>query len=110
VRASRTRYRRRRERLLPALEPIRRRGLEPVGSVAAGVHCLVRLPEDGPEEPDYLARAAALDLALTGFGPSWHDPGGRQPKGLVVGFGRPADRRYDLAVDLLARLLSDLLD
>jgi GntR family transcriptional regulator/MocR family aminotransferase len=110
VRASRTRYRRRRERLLPALEPIRRRGVEPVSSVAAGVHCLVRLPDEGPEEADYLTRAAALDLALTGFGPSWHDPRGRHPKGLVVGFGRPADRRYDLAVGLLARLLSDLLD
>ena len=109
VRACRTRYRRRREQLLPALEPVRRHGVDPVSTVAAGVHCLVRLPADGPGEDDYLRRGDEVELALAGLGPAWHCPDPAHPRGLVVGFGRPTDRRYDVALRLLAQVLGELL-
>jgi GntR family transcriptional regulator/MocR family aminotransferase len=98
VRAARSRYRARRDRLLARLRHT------PVRGVAAGLHALVPLPPGGPREPDVLAAAARHGLALGDLGSHWHAPGDH-PQGLIVGYGTPTESRYPAALDVLARVL-----
>jgi GntR family transcriptional regulator / MocR family aminotransferase len=101
LRSCRLRYRRRRDRLVDALEPDHR-----VAGVAAGLHALVRLPAGGPTEREVVDRAAASGLALEGLSAHWHGPGDR-PAGIVVGYARPPERSFPEAVGSLRRALGE---
>ncbi|MER6559454.1 PLP-dependent aminotransferase family protein [Streptomyces sp. NPDC001027] len=96
VRASRLRYRRRRDLLLERLG--RRRD---VRGIAAGLHALV----DVRDEEATIARAEAEGLAVGRLGDHWHTPGAATAQGLVVGYGTPRERLYPQALDVLAKVL-----
>jgi GntR family transcriptional regulator/MocR family aminotransferase len=99
VRAARLRYRRRRDLLVSRLT-----GRHAPSGVAAGLHALVRLPPDGPDEAGILARAAGAGLAVDALGPHWHTPGDH-PQGLIVGYGTPGEGAYPAALEALVRVL-----
>jgi GntR family transcriptional regulator/MocR family aminotransferase len=101
VRASRARYRRRRDLLLGALEDY------PLEGVAAGQHLLLGLPAGAPPEAQLLRRAASRGLAFGTLGEHWHDPSAAHRTGLVLGYGTPRDGAFPGAVAELASLLAD---
>ncbi|MER6285178.1 PLP-dependent aminotransferase family protein [Streptomyces sviceus] len=94
VRASRLRYRRRRDRLVERLGARWR-----VQGIAAGLHALVEVEN----EAAVLARAAAEGLAVGSLREHWHAVGTRE--GLVVGYGTPREGAYPEALDALVRVL-----
>ncbi|AXG55281.1 GntR family transcriptional regulator [Streptomyces lincolnensis] len=97
VRASRLRYRRRRDRLVERLGARRR-----VRGIAAGLHALVEVED----EAAVLERAAAAGLAVGRLGEHWHTPGAEgRPQGLVVGYGTPRERAYPEALEALGKVL-----
>ncbi|WP_396455023.1 aminotransferase class I/II-fold pyridoxal phosphate-dependent enzyme [Actinomadura sp.] len=102
VRASRLRYRRRRDLLVETLRAraphVRVRG------VAAGLHALVLLPSGGPDEDEVMRRAASLGLALMPLREHWQDPSGR-PQGFVIGYSTPLGAAYRPALDALCEAL-----
>ncbi|QKG19575.1 PLP-dependent aminotransferase family protein [Actinomadura verrucosospora] len=102
VRAARLRYRRRRDALVEALR--RRAPHVRVQGVAAGLHALVVLPDDGPGEAEIMTRAAARGLALQPLGEFWQRPEGR-PRGLVAGYSTPLQSGYPAALDALCSVL-----
>ncbi|MBT2395829.1 PLP-dependent aminotransferase family protein [Streptomyces sp. ISL-100] len=102
IRASRLRYRRRRELLLDRVAAVP--GLTPHG-VPAGLHALVTLPPDGPTEQQLLTRCARRGLALRGLTELHHHPADH-PQGLLIGFGAPSDRAYPAALDALFATLA----
>jgi GntR family transcriptional regulator / MocR family aminotransferase len=104
IRAVRLRYRRRRDLLVAALEPIP--GVD-VGGVSAGLQTLVRLPAGGPSEDDVVSLAAEEGLALAGLGEHWH--AGAHAPGLVVGFASPSESAYPAALSALRGVLSRAL-
>jgi GntR family transcriptional regulator/MocR family aminotransferase len=101
LRRSRLVYRRRRDRLLVAL----RRSVPDVviTGIAAGLHALVELPDNQPED-DVIARAAELGLALEGLDSYAAFPGQRGPA-LVVGYGSPPEHAYTAAIARLCAAL-----
>ncbi|MFG2089931.1 MULTISPECIES: hypothetical protein [unclassified Spirillospora] len=103
VRASRLRYRRRRDLLVETLRErvphVRVRG------VAAGLHALVLLPDDGPGEDEIVHRAEALGLALMPLRDHWQNPAGR-PQGLIAGYSTPQGSAYPAALDALCTALA----
>jgi GntR family transcriptional regulator/MocR family aminotransferase len=103
IRGCRARYRRRRDQLVERLEPLARRGFDLHG-IAAGLHVMVGLPSDGPDEEQVIARAAARGLALTGLAEHWHAPD-EHPKGIIVGYATPNEGSFPAALDTLARTL-----
>ncbi|GAA1958509.1 PLP-dependent aminotransferase family protein [Catenulispora subtropica] len=111
VRASRLRYRRRRDLLA---ERLRTKAGRPaagftLGGIAAGLHALVRLEPAEMSESEVVARAAGFGLELEGLGGLW-DAGAKasadRPQGIVVGFGSPNEAAYPRALDALVRTLS----
>jgi GntR family transcriptional regulator/MocR family aminotransferase len=114
VRASRSRYRRRRDLLLSALRGFEGCSLE---GVAAGQHVLLGLPPGAPSESQLLRRAAARSLAFGTLGEHWHGGTSSRPEaggasaahraGLVVGYGTPRDGGFPAAVTELTRLLRE---
>ena len=110
IRASRLRYRRRRDLLASRLKP---RGGRPLagyslGGIAAGLHALIRLEPVGLSEAEVLARAAEYSLAIEGLSQLWHggERRGERAQGIVVGFGSPSESAYPAALDALVRTLS----
>ncbi|WP_433461564.1 PLP-dependent aminotransferase family protein [Spirillospora sp. CA-128828] len=103
VRASRLRYRRRRDLLVRTLRA--RVPQVRVLGIAAGLHALVLLPDGGPGEDEVMRRAAAHDLALMPLGGHWHHPAGR-PQGFVVGYSTPLGAAYPAALDALCAVLT----
>jgi GntR family transcriptional regulator/MocR family aminotransferase len=111
IRASRLRYRRRRDLLA---ERLRSRAGRPaagfaVEGIAAGLHALVRLEPAGMREDEVLQRASGFGLALEGLGDLWDRAAkisASRPQGVVVGFGCPTEAAYPRALDALVRALS----
>ncbi|NUR28243.1 MAG: PLP-dependent aminotransferase family protein [Catenulispora sp.] len=118
IRASRLRYRRRRDLLA---ERLRTRAGRPaagftLSGIAAGLHALVRLEPAGMGEEEVLARAAGFGLELEGLSELWDDGAARtaaasatsspRPQGIVVGFSSPSEAAYPRALDALVRTLS----
>ncbi|SEL38822.1 PLP-dependent aminotransferase family protein [Streptacidiphilus jiangxiensis] len=101
VRASRGRYRRRRDLLLSELEGYSLEG------VAAGQHVLLGLPPGAPPEAQLLRRASARGLAFGLLGEHWHEPSAAPRTGLVIGYGTPRDGAFPSAVAELSALLGD---
>ncbi|RFS84047.1 PLP-dependent aminotransferase family protein [Actinomadura spongiicola] len=102
VRASRLRYRRRRDLLLAALRD--RAPHVRVQGIAAGLHALVLLPDDGATEPEIVERATRLGLALLPLRDHWQNPSDR-PQGFVIGYSTPVGSAYPTALDALCRAL-----
>ncbi|WP_144122913.1 PLP-dependent aminotransferase family protein [Catellatospora sichuanensis] len=100
IRACRLHYRRRRDLLIERLG--RRHQLH---GIAAGMHALIPLPAEGPDEDVIIERAAARGLALSGLRPHLHTPGRATATGLIVGYAAPGQAAYPAALDLLARTL-----
>jgi GntR family transcriptional regulator/MocR family aminotransferase len=103
VRASRLRYRRRRDLLVETLRA--RAPHVRVQGIAAGLHALVLLPPGGPDEDEIMERAASRDLALMPLRAHWHDPSGR-PQGFVIGYSTPLASAYGPALDALSAVLA----
>jgi GntR family transcriptional regulator / MocR family aminotransferase len=103
VRRARLSYRRRRDRLIAALDRhvpgVRLRG------IAAGLHAVVELPH-GTSEREVIARAAARGVAVEGLGDYALGDHTRGPA-LVIGYATPPDHAYTTA---LARLTAAITD
>ncbi|MGW4247769.1 aminotransferase-like domain-containing protein [Nocardia sp. NPDC004722] len=110
IRASRLRYRRRRDLLADRLTPRAGRPLAGFGltGIAAGLHALIRLEPAGLTETEVLSRAADYGLDIMGLSGLWLSPPTEptRPQGIVVGFAAPSDSTYPAALDALVRTLS----
>ena len=98
VRASRLRYRARREHIDEVLRE--RMPAARLTGMAAGLHSLLELP-DGVEEADVAERAASLGLRFEGLQSHRADDAAEPPAhrpAMVVGFGAPPDARFEEAV------------
>jgi GntR family transcriptional regulator / MocR family aminotransferase len=106
VRRMRGVYRRRRDRVLAAVDP----GLVR-GGIAAGLHLALQFPPAGADVLDdaTIARVAGRhSLAVGLLAPNWHDPRQGRP-GVVVGFAAPPDHAFSPALDALQATLAELL-
>ena len=103
VRRMRASYRRRRDRVLAAVDP---RLVLPAG-IAAGLHLVLQFPSGGPDDATVtrIARRHLLEVGL--LSPSWVDPTGR-PNGIIVGYAAPADHAFTPALDALRATLREL--
>ncbi|MFE7195275.1 MocR-like pyridoxine biosynthesis transcription factor PdxR [Microbacterium oxydans] len=100
LRSARTRFRRRRHRLLDALAT--RLPDLTVSGIAAGMHLVLMLPP-GSSATDVVAAAADSGLALTAL--SRYERTVRRPDSLVLGYGNLDDALIEEAVDRLASFL-----
>jgi GntR family transcriptional regulator/MocR family aminotransferase len=110
VRQCRTRYRRRRDLLVAAVDdvaaPVR------VTGISAGLHALLELDGSAAHtEASLVGAAQARGLALQGRGDSWHpvrepSSGEARPTGLVVGYASPPDHAFRPAIAVLADVLA----
>ncbi len=100
IRRCRLAYRRRRDRLLAALQS-EAPGVR-VSGIAAGLHALLELPA-GLDEHDLIARASDHGLALDGLSAFAAD----QPAeaALVIGYGTPPEHAYTAALARLTAVL-----
>ncbi|MGW2665136.1 MocR-like pyridoxine biosynthesis transcription factor PdxR [Nocardia tengchongensis] len=110
IRASRLRYRRRRDLLADRLTPRAGRPLTgfALSGIAAGLHALIRLEPVGLTEREVLSRASDYGLDIVGLSGMWLSTTTElhRPQGIVVGFGAPSERAYPAALDALVRALS----
>jgi GntR family transcriptional regulator/MocR family aminotransferase len=102
VRRSRLRYRRRRDRLISALAPVRPE--VKVTGLAAGLHAVLHLPP-GQREADVVASAAERGLALDGMR-NFRLAAIAHPEALVLGYGTPPAHAFTTAVTRLRAVLS----
>jgi GntR family transcriptional regulator/MocR family aminotransferase len=107
VRRCRTRYRRRRDRVVDTLTAVGAR-FDPAG-IAAGLH-VVALLGDGVPEPAVLARAARRSIGVEGLGRCWlggADGDRPHPAGIVIGYAAPPEHAFGPALRALADVLSE---
>ncbi|MCV7253656.1 PLP-dependent aminotransferase family protein [Mycobacterium hackensackense] len=105
IRRMRLMYRRRRDRLVAALEPL---GVG-VSGVSAGLHLLLTLPEG--TEAEVVRRAGEAGIALSGLAMLRHPdagPGTPERDGVVVSFGTPAEHAFAPAIEALCRVLAGI--
>jgi GntR family transcriptional regulator/MocR family aminotransferase len=102
VRRCRLAYRRRRDRLVAALD--RDAPGVRVTGVAAGMHALLELPP-GDTEDETIARALRHGLALEGLRRFHAAPDDHRPA-LVVGYATPPDHSYTTALARLCAVLA----
>jgi GntR family transcriptional regulator / MocR family aminotransferase len=106
IRRARLAYRRRRDRLAAALHG---RGLQVTG-IAAGMHAVLELPGTSLERAA-LSRASQHGLAIEGLasyraGRTGPDDGSYLVRaGLVIGYGRPPEHAYTMALARLCAIL-----
>ncbi len=105
IRRSRLVYRRRRDRLVAALRQQAPRVR--VSGIAAGLHALVELPLDLPEEA-VIVRAAAHGLALEGLHSYAEDLHQHAPA-LVVGYAKPPEHSFTAALARLSAVLNEAI-
>jgi GntR family transcriptional regulator/MocR family aminotransferase len=106
LRRTRPRYRRRRDRLVAALQP-----LAPhvrVSGVAAGLHAVLELPSHVDEEA-LLRRAADRSLALYGLG-RYRASALPGPPGLVLGYAGCPEHAFEEGLRALVEVLEHALD
>ncbi|MER7898476.1 PLP-dependent aminotransferase family protein [Streptomyces sp. NPDC096046] len=102
VRATRLRYRRRRDALIAAVTT--RAPQARVTGIAAGLHVLLRLPPG--TEQSVVQVANWRDLALHGLARYTHPAARAEPvDALVVGYGTPPDHAWSGALDALSAVL-----
>jgi GntR family transcriptional regulator / MocR family aminotransferase len=102
VRRSRLTYRRRRDRMVAALEngaaSVR------VTGIAAGMHAVVELT-GGEREDEVVRRAAEAGLAIQGLGSYTHGPAINR-QAVVVGYGTPPEHAFGAALGRLVDVLT----
>ncbi len=103
VRRARLTYRRRRDRLLAALQ--RDAPRTKVTGIAAGLHALLELPV-GQDEQEVISRAARRGLALEGLS-AYRASVEDQRAGLVIGYGTPPEHAFTGAIARLTAALTD---
>ena len=109
IRRARLAYRRRRDRLAAAL---RRQGLRVTG-IAAGMHAVLDLPQTSLEHAA-LSGASEHGVAIDGLGhyqaggTGADEDGHGVRAGLVIGYGRPPEHAYTMALARLCAVLADL--
>ncbi|MEV0638926.1 PLP-dependent aminotransferase family protein [Streptomyces sp. NPDC050619] len=102
VRASRLRYRRRRDTLVEALAA--QAPAVHITGIAAGLHAVLRLPPG--TEQSVVQAAAWQGLALYGLSFFRHEAAVTEPlDALVVGYGTPPDHAWAGALEALCRVL-----
>jgi GntR family transcriptional regulator/MocR family aminotransferase len=106
IRHARTRYRRRRD-LLVGLLAERVPQVSPRG-ISAGLHSVVDLPLDGPDEDEVIAQLADRDVAVQGLSGYARDVGARASRALVIGFATPPEHGFVIAARALASALADV--
>jgi GntR family transcriptional regulator/MocR family aminotransferase len=102
IRHTRLVYRRRRDRLASAVRQHAPRVR--VTGIAAGLHALLRLPDDWSED-EIVAGAAGRGLAVEGLS-GYCAAGGRRGPALIVGYGRPPDHAFTAALARLCAVLA----
>ncbi|HEY5015707.1 MAG TPA: hypothetical protein VII59_02900 [Streptosporangiaceae bacterium] len=102
TRRARVVYRRRRDRLISALDALGFR----VSGIAAGLHVVVDLSQAAAEQRA-TTRAEERGLALGGLG--WYAMAGDAARaGLVIGYARPPEHAYAGALARLSAVLASL--
>jgi len=101
VRRCRAEYRARRARLLAALPD----SVRPHG-IAAGLHLLLMLPEDGPSELTALAACRRRAIGIEGLDGYWMDS--PRPGGLIVGYAAPSKHAFAGATQTLMEALWEI--
>ncbi len=103
IRQARLAYRRRRDRLIGALQ--RQAPAVRLTGIAAGLHAVAELP--GQEREDVVvARAARHGVAVQGLS-DFAAVGHRRGPALVIGYGRPTDHAFTTAVSRLCAALAE---
>jgi GntR family transcriptional regulator / MocR family aminotransferase len=105
LRRCRAIYRRRRDELVAAVAKLEL-GLDVLG-VAAGLHAVITLPPEGPEEAAVEAEAARHCLAVQTLGHSWQTA--PKQKGIIVGYSRPPAHGWRAALDALCETLRQVM-
>jgi GntR family transcriptional regulator/MocR family aminotransferase len=103
IRLARLAYRRRRDRLMAALD--QQAPAVRLTGIAAGLHAVAELPEQESEE-GVISRAASHGVAVEGLGGFAADGHQRGPA-LVIGYGRPAEHAFTTAVGRLCAALAE---
>jgi len=103
IRQARLVYRRRRDRLIAALE--RQAPRVRLSGIAAGQHAVAELPVDAVEE-DIVTAAADRGVTVEGLGRFAAADHHRGPA-LVIGYGRPAEHAFTTAVGRLCAALAE---
>jgi GntR family transcriptional regulator / MocR family aminotransferase len=101
LRRCRTLYRRRRDDLVAAISDLDV-GLDVLG-VAAGLHAVIALPAEGPDEVSVREQAVRLSLRLALLGPCWQTP--PKVKGIIVGYSKPPAHAWRGALEALCETL-----
>ena len=101
LRRCRALYRHRRDDLLAAIADLDL-GLDVLG-VAAGLHAVVGLPPEGPDETSVRNEAVRLSLRIARLGPSWQTP--PKLKGVIVGYSKPPAHAWRGALEALCQTL-----
>ena len=101
LRRCRTLYRHRRDDLVAAITDLDL-GLDVLG-VAAGLHAVIALPAEGPDETSVRAEARRLSLRIAVLGPSWQTP--PKVKGVIVGYSKPPAHAWRGALEALCETL-----
>jgi GntR family transcriptional regulator/MocR family aminotransferase len=102
VRRARLSYRRRRDRMIAALQQLAPQ--VQVTGIAAGLHALLQL-RSGQDEVDVVARAARNGLAIEGLNAYTAD-GHRHRPALVIGYATPPAHAFTAALARLCTVLS----
>jgi GntR family transcriptional regulator/MocR family aminotransferase len=107
IRQARLMYRRRRDRLIAALD--RQAPGVMLTGIAAGLHAVAMLP-GSIQEDGVVAAAARHGVAVDGLGHyAAADPRGAGPgAALVIGYGRPAEHAFSTAVSRLCAALAEI--
>ena len=101
LRRCRALYRHRRDDLVAAITDLGL-GLDVLG-VAAGLHAVIALPAEGPDETSVRAEARRLSLRIAVLGPSWQTP--PKVKGVIVGYSKPPAHAWRGALEALCETL-----
>ena len=101
VRHCRALYRRRRDELVAAIADLDL-GLDVLG-VAAGLHAVIALPSEGPDEASVRAEAHRSSLRIVTLGWSWQTA--PKLKGIIVGYSKPPAHAWRAALEALCQTL-----
>jgi GntR family transcriptional regulator/MocR family aminotransferase len=107
IRHARTRYRRRRDLLLGLLAD--QVPAVTAHGIAAGLHTVIDLPDDGPGENEVVDHLARREVAVHGLAAYGQGTGTPTRRGLVVGFATPPEHAFAVGARALTAALAELM-